>query len=112
MLSSQKAAYGSSHCALDQQTGEHNLDKIFFTFVELPKFKALYKKEEQKLEELSLEERWYYFLIHAAQTTDEELRILSNSPEIEEAYQVLSYFSLSEEARTYELAQKNRLGMR
>jgi len=78
-----KVAYKSSHCTLDQQTGENDLNKIFFTFVELPKFKARYKKEKRKLADLTLEERWYYFLSHAPSTTDKELRILTSSPPIE-----------------------------
>ena len=105
-----KVAYKSSHCTLDQQTGENDLDKIFFTFVELPKFKARFKKEKRKLADLTLEERWYYFLSHAPSTTNKELRILSSSPPIEAAYQVLNYFNFNErEVLTYELAKKNKL---
>jgi predicted transposase/invertase (TIGR01784 family) len=61
-----KKAYKSEHCSLDGQTGENDLDKIFFTFVELPKFEELLKQEGRSLQELTLEEKWYYFfrIIH------------------------------------------------
>ncbi|MCG8340949.1 MAG: PD-(D/E)XK nuclease family transposase, partial [Cytophagales bacterium] len=81
-----------------------------FTFVELPKFKKLIKEEGRSLQELTLEEKWYYFLIHAASTTNEERGILSTSTEIKEAYKALSYHDLTgPERRSYESAEKNRL---
>ena len=56
-----KKDYKSEHCTLDRKTGENDLDKIFFTFVELPKFKKLLKQEGRSLQDLTLEEKWYYF---------------------------------------------------
>ena len=105
-----KKAYKSEHCMLDRKTGENDLDKLFFTFVELPKFNAQLKASQRKLEELTLEEKWYYFLIHAPVTTEQELEVLSSSLELKEAYKVLDYFSLNAaEVRTYEQSEK---GMR
>ena len=106
-----KKAYKSEYCTLDRKTRENDLDKIFFTFVELPKFKKLLKEEGRSLQELTLEEKWYYFLIHAASTTDEERGILSTSTEIKKAYEALNYHGLTgPERRSYESAEKNRLG--
>ena len=105
-----KKAYKSEHSTLDRKTGENDLDKIFFTFVELPKFKKLLKRGGRRLEALTLEEKWYYFLIHAPVTTEKELGVLSGSLEIKEAYEALNYYGLSDrERRSYELAEKNRL---
>ena len=105
-----KKAYKSEHATLDRQTGENDLDKISFTFVELPKFKKLLRREGRRLEALKLEEKWYYFLIHAPVTTEKELEVLSGSLAIKEAYEALNYYGLSaHERRGYELAEKNRL---
>ena len=105
-----KKAYKSEHCTLDGQTGENDLDKIFFTFVELPKFEELLKQEGRSLQELTLEEKWYYFLLHAPLTTDEELSVLSACLEIKAAYEALNYHGLSDrEQRSYDLAEKSRL---
>jgi predicted transposase/invertase (TIGR01784 family) len=102
-----KEAYKSEHRTLDRKTGENDLDKLFFTFVELPKFNDQLKAAQRKLEELTLEEKWYYFLSNAPVTTEQELEVLSSSLEIKEAYRVLDYFSLNAaEVRTYEQAEK------
>ncbi|MCG8339904.1 MAG: hypothetical protein MI674_01325, partial [Cytophagales bacterium] len=62
------------------------------------------------LQELTLEEKWYYFLIHAASATDEERGMLLTSTEIKEAYEALNYHGLTgSERRSYESAEKNRL---
>ncbi|MCG8339917.1 MAG: Rpn family recombination-promoting nuclease/putative transposase, partial [Cytophagales bacterium] len=95
---------------LDRKTRENDLDKIFFTFVELPKFKKLLKEEGRSLQELTLEEKWYYFLLHASQTTEAEQGLLSRSTEIKEAYEALNYYGLTvPERRSYESSEKNRL---
>ena len=105
-----KKAYKSKHYTLDRKTGENDLDKIFFTFVELPKFKKHLKRAGRRLAGLTLEEKWYYFLSHAPVTTEKELEVLSASLEIKEAYEALNYYGLSaRERRSYELAEKNRL---
>ena len=39
-----KKAYKSEHGTLDRQTGENDLDQIFFSFVKLPKSKKLLKQ--------------------------------------------------------------------
>ena len=102
-----KEAYKSEHRTLDRKTGENDLDKLFFTFVELPKFNDQLKAAQRKLEELTLEEKWYYFLSNAPVTTEQELEVLSSSLEIKEAYRVLDYFSLNAaEVRTYEQSEK------
>ena len=78
--------------------------------MELPKFEELLKQEGRSLQELTLEEKWYYFLIHAPLTTDEELSVLSASLEIKAAYEALNYHGLSAcEQRSYDLAEKSRL---
>ena len=78
--------------------------------MELPKFEELLKQEGRSLQELTLEEKWYYFLLHAPLTTDEELSVLSASLEIKAAYEALNYHGLSAcEQRSYDLAEKSRL---
>ena len=85
-----KAAYKSEHCTLERKTGENDLDKLFFTFVELPKFNDQLKAAQRKLEDLTLEEKWYYFLSHAPVTTEQELEVLSETLALKEAYRVLA----------------------
>ena len=92
-----KKVYKSEHCTLDRKTGENDLDKIFFTFVELPKFNSQLKEEGRKLDELTLEEKWYYFLSHASRTREAEVDVLSASLELKEAYRALDYFSFKDD---------------
>lgn len=103
-----KAAYKSEHVVLDKKTYEHNLDKLSFTFIDLPKFDRAMQQRKAKVEDLSLEEKFYYFLYHAPVTTAEEFsRIIKNSPIIEKAYKELnSVYWSDEDIFRYEQAEK------
>jgi predicted transposase/invertase (TIGR01784 family) len=77
-----KKHYKSDHEILDRETHENNLKDFSFTFVELPKF----NKTADELE--TLEDKWYYFLKHAEESSNIE-SILAENPAIREAYTVL-----------------------
>ncbi len=65
-----KKKYKSEHITLDKATYEHDLDKLSFTFVDLVKFD---KQNRKALHALSLEEKFYYFLRHADDISNEDL---------------------------------------
>ena len=77
-----KKNYKSDHVILDNETYENDLKDFYFAFVELPKF----TKEIHELE--TLEDKWYYFLKHAEESTEIDAS-LASSAEIKEAYHVL-----------------------
>ncbi len=91
-----KEKYKSNHVILDDHTHEHDLKDFSFTFVELPKFNKTLKNLK------TIEDRWYYFLKHADESNDIN-EILSQHPEIKEAYQVLDRYRWTEnELQWYE----------
>ncbi len=69
-----KKAYKSEHVTLDKKTLERNLDKISFTFVDLKKFDE--QNTTTPLEQLNLEEKFYYFLRHATDIDHQHLKEL------------------------------------
>ena len=77
-----KESYKSDHRILDDKTHEHDLKDFYFTFVELPKF----TKAIDELE--TIEEKWYYFLKHATDSSSVPEALLS-APGIDEAYSVI-----------------------
>jgi predicted transposase/invertase (TIGR01784 family) len=85
-----KEKYKSNHVILDDHTHEHDLKDFSFTFVELPKFNKTLKNLT------TIEDRWYYFLKHADESNDIN-EILSQHPEIKEAYQVLDRYHWTED---------------
>ena len=100
-----KKSYKSEHIILDRDTHERNLDKLSFTFVDLPKFDAQRPKE---LSQLTLEEKFYYFLCHAAAIKPEELKkLIGGDKIIKKAFKELDHFYWTEEEmRTYEAVLK------
>ena len=100
-----KKSYKSEHIILDRDTHERNLDKLSFTFVDLPKFDAQRPKE---LSQLTLEEKFYYFLCHAAEIKPEELKkLIGGDKIIKKAFKELDHFYWTEEEmRTYEAVLK------
>ena len=91
-----KENYKSDHVILDNVSHENDLKDFYFTFVELPKF----TKSLQELK--TIEDKWYYFLKHADESKDIE-RVLSNHPEIKEAYEILDRYHWTEgELQYYE----------
>ena len=93
-----KSDYKSEHVILDRKTLENNLKMFSFTFVSLPKFSKTYKELKRDLKDLSLEEKWYYFLKNAEATTDSDLEeLVGGDIVIREAYKELDRFGWSEE---------------
>ena len=100
-----KRKYKSEHITLDKHTGEHNLDKLSFTFVDLIKFD---KKRTKPVHELILEEKFYYFLRHAPEMDDETLHtLIGKDIIIKKAFHELERFGWSEaDIRRYEAENK------
>ena len=61
----QKTQYKSKHVILDHETHERDLDLFSFTFVELKKFMGTFAASGRGVADLSLEEKFYYFLKEA-----------------------------------------------
>ena len=100
-----KASHKSDHQILDVVTLENDFDKLCFTIVDLVKFDAQNKKA---LSDLSLEEKFYYFLRHADEITPENLEaITKDEPIIKQAFDALNitYFT-DEEYQLYEALEK------
>lgn len=103
-----KEKYKTEHVILDRDTQERDLDKISFTFVDLVKFDAQLKSKNKGVEDLTQEEKFYYFLCHAPETKPDDLRkIVKNSAVIKKAYDELDrYYLTPEELSTYERDEK------
>ncbi len=101
----EKKEYKSEHVTLDIKTHEHDLDKISFTFVDLQKFD---KQRPQDIAKLNLEEKFYYFLRHAEETSPEELKQLIGKDKIlSQAYSELNkVYWTEEELMQYESDEK------
>ena len=101
----EKEEYKSEHVTLDKKTLENNLDKISFTFVDLVKFD---QKRPTKIDDLSLEERFYYFLRHAEDINPEDLQLLIKENKVlERAFHELNRVYWTEnELRQYESDEK------
>ncbi len=102
-----KEHYKSDHKSKDTRTGEHDMNSVNFTFVELPKFE---KQRHKEISELSQEEKFYYFLLHAPHTSPEDLAVLTKHDKVmEKAYQELNkVYWTKEEIDRYE-DQKKRI---
>ncbi|MEM9569500.1 MAG: Rpn family recombination-promoting nuclease/putative transposase [Bacteroidota bacterium] len=100
-----KKHYKSEHMILDNKTHERNLDKFSFTFVDLVKFD---KQCPKSVQELTLEEKFYYFLCHAEEIDDKELPLLIGKDKvIKKAFTELERFGWSDqELAVYETLQK------
>ena len=97
--------YKNEHVILNKRTKEQELKDFSFTFVELPKFSRQLKKP---INELSLEEKFYYFLERAPAMTPEELKKLVGKDKIiEKAFKVLdSFYWTPEQIATYDKIEK------
>ncbi|MEM9569662.1 MAG: Rpn family recombination-promoting nuclease/putative transposase [Bacteroidota bacterium] len=99
-----KKSYKSEHVILDKETYECNLDKFSFTFIDLVKFD---KQQAKSVAELTLEEKFYYFLCHAAEIGEKDLALLVKDKTIKKAFTQLDRFGWSqEELARYEAAEK------
>ncbi len=103
-----KKAYKSEHVTLDKNTGERDLDKLSFTFIELKKFD---RQRKQDIDKLSKEEKFYYFLANVDGLTPEQLEALTKKNKVmEKAYSELNraYWSDAELIR-YDREEKRNL---
>ncbi|MEM9569802.1 MAG: Rpn family recombination-promoting nuclease/putative transposase [Bacteroidota bacterium] len=100
-----KKDYKSEHVTLDKKTHERNLDKFSFTFVDLVKFD---QQRPRSVQELTLEEKFYYFLCHAEEIDNAELPLLIGKDKvIKKAFTELERFGWSDqELAVYEALQK------
>jgi predicted transposase/invertase (TIGR01784 family) len=97
-----KKGYKSDHIILDRESREHDLKDLYFTFIELPKFK---KENIKELE--TMEEKWCYFFKHAHEP-DNIIRLIESSDEIiKRAYDALEAHNWTEvELRAYDASEK------
>ena len=100
-----KKDHKSNHATMDVKTLDKDLDGVLYTFVELDKFQV---PEGKKLSALSLEERFYLFLKHASDMSQEDFgELTKDSPVITHAFQELSAtFWSEEEIASYERIEK------
>ncbi len=101
----EKEHYKSEHITSDKKTGKRNLTSLSYTFVELPKFAKQCKKP---INELTLEEKFYYFLDNASSMNPEDSEKLAGKHTIiKRAFDQLNQFYWSdEEIKTYEKQEK------
>ena len=98
-------AIKSDRIILNKVTHKHRLKDFTFTFIELPKF------TKQIAEQLTMVEKWYYYLKHAAETTPEAYAMLvADSPALKRAYDELEQVSWSREelARYDQITKRDR----
>ena len=86
---------------------DRDLDRIKFTFVELRKFE---QQRPQSLSQLTLEEKFYYYFLHAPTLSEAELAKLVGEDEvIRKAMDELNQFYWTkEELSAYERSERNR----
>jgi len=98
-----KSEYISHHVILDKLDHKQYLKDFSFSFIELPKFHI---SNIQNLN--TIIEKWCYFFIHAASTTEDELQtIVGTDTVIAQAYAALNQFNWTEqELLLYEEEQK------
>jgi len=93
--------YLSTHLILNQNTQEHALKDIYFSFVELPKF----NKSEQELR--TIEDKWIFFLKNAKNL--EVVPDTMKEKELKSAFETLQKYGWNkEELEVYENIAINR----
>ena len=94
----EKAGVKSDHLILDKKTQAHDLKDLYFTFIELPKFKKSIPELSSGLD------YWCYYFKHAPATPPADYeRLIKHSPIIQRAYEALDQYYWSEaELNTYE----------
>ena len=104
-ISQEEEDYKSEHIILNKKTYRRKLDKFSFTFIDLIKFE---RQRTKTVAELSLEEKFYYFLRHAEDITPQELeRLIGEDKVIKKAFFELERYSWSEnDFRLYEKEEK------
>lgn len=87
ILFPEQKEYKSNHKTLNTITYSNSLDKLHFTFIELPKFmKGIRGKD---IAAMTLEEKFYYFLCDANNLADEVLEELLKDKTIRKAFDIL-----------------------
>ncbi|MEM7361489.1 MAG: Rpn family recombination-promoting nuclease/putative transposase [Bacteroidota bacterium] len=96
-----KKHYKSEHITVDKKTGKQDLDKLSFTFIDLIKFD---KTRSKAIEDLTLEEKFYYFLHHASTIDENALHsLIGQDVVIENAFKALERYAwTNEELLRYE----------
>ncbi|MEM7361601.1 MAG: Rpn family recombination-promoting nuclease/putative transposase [Bacteroidota bacterium] len=90
-----KKHYKSEHITIDKKTGEHDLDKLSFTFIDLIKFD---KTRSKAIEDLSLEEKFYYFLHHGSTIDEGSLRtLIGQDVVIKNAFKALERYAWTDD---------------
>ncbi len=98
--------YKNEHVILNTRTNKQELKDFSFTFVELPKFA---KQLTKPINELTLEEKFYYFLDKAPSMTPDDLKkLVGKDIIIQKAFDVLNSFHWTpEQIATYDKIEKN-----
>jgi len=101
----EKEHYKVERVTPDKKSKEPDLDKFSFTFIDLIKFD---EQRRKSLDQLTLEEKFYYFLKHARDITPQKLsKLIEEEKIIEKAFHELDHFFWSDqEIRRYEAAEK------
>ncbi len=96
--------YAALRTILAKRIKEYDPQKFCFVFIDLPKF----EQGNKKINKLSQEGKFCYFLLHAPDTTPEELAVLTWGDKVmEKAYQEIDRAHWSaEEMQRYEAAQQ------
>ncbi len=102
-----KKKYKSQHITLDSTTGEHDLDRVSFIFIDLTKFD---QQRSRDISDLTKEERFYYFLRHASSINQEEIdQLIAEGQIMQRALQALDRASWTEEEmQKYEQEEKRQ----
>ena len=100
-----KQHYKSEHVTLDKLTHERDLDMFSFTFIDLITFD---KRCTKPTTDLTLEEKFYYFLCRATEMEDKDLALLIGKDKvIKKAFKELDRFGWSDrEFARYEAMEK------
>ena len=102
---SDKKSHKSDHQILDIVTHEQDFDRLAFTIVDLVKFD---RQNSKAPGDLSLEEKFYYFLCHAHDITGQDLEaIIDHDPIIAKAFKSLDrHYWTDQELAMYEQEEK------
>ena len=90
--------YKNEHVTVSRHTGKRYLDKLSFTFVNLPKFEQEIKGRD--ILSLSLEEKFYYFLAKADEISQEDYKVLIRKGEpLKKAFAILERIAMNDEEK-------------
>ena len=89
----EKKDFKSDHVILDKKTYANDLKDFSFTFIDLTKF------DKTSISELeNILDKWCFFFKYAEDTTENDLeRIITNTPVIKTAYDIINRFNWNEQ---------------